>query len=72
MSGSQSIMPMPSDEITVPSASQNAEKKRNKIMGDKSPKSNQKKSSQKQAKTSSASSQKAQAVAAKQASGKKK
>jgi len=41
-------------------------------MGDRSPKSNQKKSSQKQFKASSASTQKAQAVAAKQAGGKKK
>jgi hypothetical protein len=49
-----------------------AEKKRNKIMGDRSPKSNQKKSSQKTALASSASSKKAQAVAAKQAAGKKR
>jgi hypothetical protein len=40
-------------------------------MGDRSPKSNQKKSSQKHARATSASHQKAQAVAAKQA-GKKK
>ena len=46
--------------------------KKIKIMGDKSPKSNQKKSSQKQAKTSSASAKKTQAVAAKQAAPKKK
>jgi hypothetical protein len=63
---------MPPDETKMPSASQHAEKKRNKIMGDRSPKSNQKKSSQKQSKASSASSQKAQAVVAKQAGGKKK
>ena len=43
-------------------------KKRYKIMGDKSPKSNQKKNSQKQAVASSASQKKAQAVAAKIAS----
>ena len=43
-----------------------------KVMGDKSPKSNQKKSSQKQAKASSASQMKSAAVAAKQAAGKKK
>jgi hypothetical protein len=43
-----------------------------KHMGDKSPKSNQKKSSQKHAKTSSANQKKSQAVAAKQAAGKKK
>jgi hypothetical protein len=48
------------------------ETKRNKIMGDRSPKSNQKKSSQKQAKASSASQKRAQASAAKQAAGKKK
>jgi hypothetical protein len=41
-----------------------------KIMGDKSPKSNQKKSSQKQAKASGAEQQKKQAVAAKQTAGK--
>ena len=43
-----------------------------KIMGDKSPKSNQKKSSQKQAKTSSANQKKNAAVAAQSAAGKKK
>ncbi len=43
-----------------------------KTMGDKSPKSNQKKSSQKQVKTSSANQQKKLAVAAKQTAGKKK
>jgi hypothetical protein len=43
-----------------------------KIMGDKSPKSNQKKSSQKQSKASSVSAQKSAAVAAKSAAGKKK
>ncbi len=42
-----------------------------KIMGDKSPKSNQKKSSQKQAKVNSAEQQKKQAAAAKQVVGKK-
>lgn len=42
------------------------------IMGDKSPKSNQKKSSQKQAKASSADQQKKQVAAAKQAAGKKR
>jgi hypothetical protein len=41
-------------------------------MGDKSPKSNQKKSSQKHAKASSASQKKQHAIAAKQAVGKKK
>ena len=42
-----------------------------KIMGDKSPKSKQKKSTQKQAKDYSADQKKKQAVAAKQAAGKK-
>jgi hypothetical protein len=42
------------------------------IMGDRSPKSNQKKSSQKQAKASSADQKKKQAVAAKQATDKKR
>ncbi len=46
--------------------------KKNKAMGDKSPKSNQKKSSQKQTKLSSAAQKKSQAVANKQAAGKKK
>ncbi len=41
-------------------------------MGDRSPKSNQKKSSQKQLKVSSANAKKNDAVAAKQAAGKKK
>jgi hypothetical protein len=66
------MLSLPPDETNMPLASQHAEKKRYKIMGDRSPKSNQKKSSQKQSKASSASSQKAQAVAAKQASGKKR
>jgi hypothetical protein len=47
-------------------------KKKNKVMGDKSPKSNQKKSSQKQSKASSAAQQKSQAASAKAAAGKKK
>ena len=41
-------------------------------MGDRSPKSNQKKSSQKQAKANSADQKKKQAIADKQAPGKKK
>jgi hypothetical protein len=40
-------------------------------MGDRSPKSNQKKSSQKQAKANSAEERKKQAIAAKQAAGKR-
>jgi hypothetical protein len=43
-----------------------------KVMGDKSPKANQKKSGQKQAKASSANQQKSAAIAAKQSAGKKK
>jgi hypothetical protein len=46
--------------------------KKDKIMGDRSPKSNQKKTSQKQAKASSADQKKKQAVAAKSAAGKKR
>jgi lipopolysaccharide export LptBFGC system permease protein LptF len=65
-------MTAPSDETSMPPASQHATKKRNKIMGDRSPKSNQKKSSQKQSKANSASQQKAMSVAAKQAANKKK
>ena len=42
-----------------------------KIMGDRSPKSNQKKSTQKQAKANSADQKKKQAIAAKQVAGKK-
>jgi hypothetical protein len=62
----------PSDETSMPPASQQTEKQRYKIMGDRSPKANQKKSSQKHSKASSASHQKALAVSAKQASNKKK
>jgi hypothetical protein len=47
-------------------------RKKVKIMGDRSPKSNQKKSTQKQSKASSADQKKKQAVAAKQAAGNKK
>jgi hypothetical protein len=54
----------------MPQASQHAE--RSKIMGDRSPKSNQKKSTQKQSKTNSADQQKKQAAFAKQSAGKKK
>jgi len=66
------MLSLPPVETNMPSASQHAEKKRNKIMGDRSPKANQKKSSQKQSKASSATHQKEQASAAKQAGGKKK
>ena len=53
----------------MPQASQSAERK--KVMGDKSPKANQKKSGQKNAKTSSANQKKSAAVAAKSAVKKK-
>jgi hypothetical protein len=43
-----------------------------KIMGDKSPKANQKKSGQKQSKANNATASKSAATAAKQAAGKKK
>ena len=43
-----------------------------KVMGDKSPKSNQKKSSQKQAKSSSAAAKQQAVVASKQAAAKKR
>ena len=46
--------------------------KKIKIMGDRSPKSNQKKSTQKQTSANSANLKKKQAVAAKQDAGKKK
>jgi hypothetical protein len=54
----------------MPPASQPSKGKSN-TMGDRSPKSNQKKSNQKQAKASSADQMKKQAVAAKKADGKK-
>jgi hypothetical protein len=57
-------------ETSIPQAGQPADK--SNTMGDKSPKSTQKKSSQKQAKANTAASKKQQAVAAKQAGGKKK
>ena len=57
-------------ETNMPQVSQPAEE--NQIMGDKSPKSKQKKSSQKQSKADSAEQQKKQALFAKQAAGKKK
>jgi hypothetical protein len=43
-----------------------------KLMGDKSPKSNQKKTTQKQSKATTASKSKSAAIAAKSAAGKKK
>jgi hypothetical protein len=61
----------PFGETTMPQASQTAELKAN-TMGDRSPKSNQKKSNQKQVKADSADQKKHQAVAAKQAAGLKR
>jgi hypothetical protein len=57
-------------ETNIPKVSQPAEQ--NQIMGDKSPKANQKKSSQKQSQADSAEQQKKKALFAKQAAGKKK
>ena len=59
-----------SGENFMPQASQLAEKI--KVMGDKSPKANQKKSGQKDAKTSSANQKKNAAAAAKSSAPKKK
>jgi hypothetical protein len=58
---------LPFGETNMPQVSQPAEEI--KIMGDRSPKSNQKKSTQKQSKANSADQKKKQAVAAKQAAG---
>ena len=55
----------------MPQASQ-PQNQHKKVMGDKSPKANQKKSGQKQSKANSASKQKNAAIAAKSAAGKKK
>jgi hypothetical protein len=60
----------PFGETNMPQVNQPADE--SKIMGDKSPKSNQKKSSQKQAMASSADQKKKQAAAAKQVAGKKR
>jgi hypothetical protein len=59
----------PFGETDMPQVNQPADESQN-IMGDKSPKSNQKKSSQKQAMASRADQQKKQAAAAKQTAGK--
>jgi len=62
-------MPFPPEKI--PCRRQSIRRKK-KIMGDKSPKANQKKSGQKDAKTNSVNQKKSAAVAAKSAAGKKK
>jgi hypothetical protein len=65
-----SILAYPSEKPTCRRQA-NPQKKVN-IMGDRSPKSNQKKSTQKQARANSAEQKKQQAVAAKQDAGKKR
>jgi hypothetical protein len=60
----------PSEKPIMPQVNQ--PRRKNKIMGDKSPKSNQKKSTQKQSKVSSADLKKKQAVASKSAASTKK
>jgi len=63
-------LPVTSGETTMPTVSQPTSE-RQTIMGDKSPKSNQKKSSQKAIKASAASQQKKQNTAASSAKPKK-
>jgi hypothetical protein len=58
-------------ETFIPPVSQPRQRKQN-IMGDRSPKANQKKSGQKQSKDNSNAQKKNAAVASKQAAGKKK
>jgi hypothetical protein len=61
----------PPEKLIMPRASK-LQKEKVTIMGDKSPKSNQKKSSQKQSKASSVASKKKQAVDSKKSVAKKK
>ena len=61
---------LPSGKLLMPQVSQR--KKESNIMGDRSPKSNQKKSTQKQSKAHSADQKKKQAVFAKQSANSKK
>ena len=63
-------MPFPSEKI--PCRRPVNRRTKIKVMGDKSPKANQKKSGQKDAKNSSANAKKNAAAAAKSAAGKKK
>jgi hypothetical protein len=65
------ILAFPPEKLIMPQASKTTYE-RQTIMGDKSPKSVQKKSTQKQTRTSNTNLKKKQAVAAKQAAGKKK
>lgn len=63
-------MALPGGKLLMPQASQRQEE--SNIMGDRSPKSNQKKITQKQSKADSASQKKKQAITAKQSANKKK
>jgi hypothetical protein len=69
MTAPASTMHIPSEKITC---RRRVNLRKNKIMGDKSPKSNQKKSSQKQARVSSADQKKKSAADAKSAASRKK
>ena len=64
------MMTLPSEKLTC--RGQVNQQNKIKVMGDKSPKSNQKKSSQKQAQASSAAEKNKAAVLSKQAAGKKR
>ncbi|HEY3861369.1 MAG TPA: hypothetical protein VGO59_05720 [Verrucomicrobiae bacterium] len=64
------IIEPPGEKLLMPQASQREEEIN--IMGDKSPKSNQKKSKQNQSKSANAGQKKRQAVIEKQAANKKK
>ncbi len=64
------MMPTLAEKLIMPQVNQTAEP--SNIMGDKSPKSNQKKSSQKQSKISSDQQKKQAVVAAKSAAAKKR
>jgi hypothetical protein len=63
-------MTLPEGKLVMPQVSQREEE--SIIMGDRSPKSNQKKSTQKQSKANSANEKKKQAAFAKQSANKKK
>jgi len=63
-------MGLPAVKLSMPQWNQTVERK--KVMGDKSPKSNQKKTSQKQAKVSSADQKKKQVAADKASASSKK
>ncbi len=65
------MLVLPAEKLFIPPASQPYTRKQN-IMGDRSPKANQKKTNQKQSKTDGLAATKKAAVASKQAAGKKK